>query len=65
MIVLALTGAVLFVLVPALRARADAVPHIVTLADRLPLVAAPAVASALLAVALALAIFKPSWRIRE
>jgi hypothetical protein len=31
----------------------------------LPLVVAPAVASAMLAAALVLAIFKPSWRLRS
>jgi len=33
--------------------------------ERLPLLIAPAAASALLAIALALAIFKPGWRLRS
>ena len=65
-IVMVLTAAVLFVLVPALGATADAVtgatPQL-SARQRLPLLIAPAVASALLAVAVALAVFKPSWRL--
>jgi hypothetical protein len=65
-IVAVLTGAVLFVLVPALGAAADAVtgptPRLLGAAERLPLLIAPATASALLLVALTLAIFKPGWR---
>jgi len=65
----ALTGAVLFVLVPRLGAVAGIVtgpaPAPLSGADRLPLVAAPAVASALLVLALALAVFKPGWRLRS
>lgn len=68
-IVLLLTGAVLFVLVPALGATADAVtgptPRPLAAGERLPLVVAPAVASMMLAVALVLAIFKPGWRLRS
>lgn len=65
-IVVVLTGAVLFVLVPALGATADAVtgatPQL-SARQRLPLLIAPAVASALLAVAVVLAVFKPDWRL--
>jgi hypothetical protein len=68
-IVVVLTGTVLFVLVPALGVTAEAVsgptPRPLAAAHRLPLVVAPAVASTLLAVALLLAIFKPSWRLRS
>jgi hypothetical protein len=65
-IVAVLTGVVLFVLVPALGATADAVtgltPRLLGAGERLPLLIAPATASTLLAVALVLAIFKPGWR---
>jgi hypothetical protein len=65
-IVVVLTGAVLFVLVPALGATADAVagptPRLLGAGERLPLLIAPATASTLLVVALLLAIFKPGWR---
>jgi hypothetical protein len=68
-IVLVLTAAVLFVLVPALGATADAVggptPQPLATGERLPLVLAPAAASTLLAVALILAVFKPGWRLRR
>lgn len=68
-IVLVLTGAVLFVLVPALGATAEAVtgsvPLPLTRGERVPLVVAPAVASTLLAVALILAIVKPGGRLRS
>ncbi|NGO50956.1 hypothetical protein [Allomesorhizobium camelthorni] len=68
-IVVVLTGAVLFVLVPALGATADAVtgptPRLLGAGERLPLLIAPATASTLLAVALALAVFKPGWRLRS
>jgi hypothetical protein len=68
-IVLVLTGAVLFVLVPSLAATAAAVsgpePQVLTAGQRIPLVLAPAVASTLLVVALLLAIFKPGWRLRS
>lgn len=68
-IVAVLTGAVLFVLVPALGAAADAAigptHRLLGAGERLPLLIAPATASALLAVALALAIFKPGWRLRS
>jgi hypothetical protein len=63
-----LTGAVLFVLVPRLGAAADAVtgiaPRPLTNAERVPLLAAPAVASGLLMLSVALAVFKPRWRLR-
>lgn len=68
-IVTVLTGAVLFVLVPALGAAADAVtgptPRLFAAGERLPLLIAPVAASTLLLVALALAIFKPGWRLRS
>jgi hypothetical protein len=68
-IVVALTGAVLLVLLPALGATADAVtgPTAQPLATgrRVPLVVAPAVASTLLLAALALAVVKPAWRLRS
>jgi hypothetical protein len=64
-----LTGVVLFVLVPRLGAAADAVsgpaPSLLTSAERLPLVIAPALASTLLVLMLLLAIFKPGWRLRS
>jgi hypothetical protein len=68
-IVAVLTGAVLFVLVPRLGAAAEAAAgpgaDPFTVGERLPLVIAPAVASTLLLLALALAVFKPSWRLRR
>lgn len=68
-IVTVLTGAVLFVLVPALGATADAVtgptPRLLSAGERLPLLIAPVTASTLLLVALALAIFKPGWQLRS
>jgi hypothetical protein len=66
-IVVVLTGAVLFVLVPALGATAEAVTgtHEISPAERLPLLIAPAAASTLLLVAVALAVFKPGWRLRS
>jgi hypothetical protein len=68
-IVTVLTGAVLFVLVPAFGATADAVtgptPRLLSAGERLPLLIAPASASTLLLVALLLAIFKPGWRLRS
>lgn len=64
-----LTGAVLFVLLPRLEDMAGAVsatpPQVLTGAERLPLVIAPAVASTLLVLALLLAIFKLGWRLRS
>jgi hypothetical protein len=64
--VVVLKGAALFVLVPALDATAEAVtgatPQLGA-RERLPLLIAPAAASALLAVAVALAVFKPNWRL--
>lgn len=61
-----LTAAVLFVLLPALGETAAAVtapaPAAPTLRERVPLAAAPAVASALLVVAVVLGVFKPPWR---
>jgi hypothetical protein len=61
-----LTSTVLLVLVPRLgRAAAAAVAaEPLTDAQRLPLVAAPAAASALLVLAVVLAVFKPGWRLR-
>lgn len=68
-ITIALTAAVLFVLVPRLGAAADAVAgpaaEPLTTAQRMPLVAAPAVASTLLVIALTLAVLKPRWRLRS
>ena len=65
----ALTGVVVLVLVPRLAAAADAAtalaPHTFTAAERIPLVVAPAVASLLLVVNVALAIYKPRWRLRH
>ena len=65
----ALTGVVLVVLVPRLGAAAEAVagpaPHALPGGARVPLVVAPAVASALLALNVALAIFKPGGRLRS
>jgi hypothetical protein len=67
-IVLLLTAAVLFVLVPGLSATAAQVVAPSTPApgavSRLPLVIAPAVASTLIGAALVLAILKPDWRRR-
>jgi hypothetical protein len=64
-----LSGVVLFVLVPRFGALAVAVvepaPHLLTIGERLPLVIAPAIASTLLVVNVALAIFKPKWRLRS
>lgn len=66
-IVVVLSGALLFVLVPALGAMADAVTAgtsgPLTVRERFPLIVAPALASTLLAIALMLAIFKPRWRL--
>jgi hypothetical protein len=63
-----LSGAVLFVLIPRLGAAATAVstPAATPLAtsERLPLVIAPAVASTLLLLMVALAIYKPGGRLR-
>ena len=68
-ITMVLTAVVLFVLVPRLGLTADAVsapaPRLLSSAERLPLVLAPAVASTLLVVNVALAIFKPGWRLRS
>jgi hypothetical protein len=67
-IVVVLTGAVLFVLVPSLSATAAMVsgsaPQPLSTGQRLPLLLAPAAASTLLAIALLLAVFKPGWRLR-
>lgn len=64
-----LTGLVLFVLLPALEAAADTAtgpdPSSLTDSERLPLLIAPAVASALLALNVSLAVFKPGWRLRS
>jgi hypothetical protein len=65
----ALTAVVFFVLVPRLGAAVDAVSgsasHVLTSAERLPLVIAPAIASTLLLLAVIPAIFKPGWRLRR
>jgi len=67
-IVLILTGAVLFVLVPSLGATAALVSGAsaqpLSPGQGLPLLLAPAAASSLLVIALLLAIFKPGWRLR-
>jgi hypothetical protein len=64
-----MTLVVVAVLVPRLAAAADAsvaaTPHVFTLVERLPLVAAPVVASSLLIMNVALAIYKPRWRLRS
>ena len=64
-----LTGVVLFVLVPRLDTASDSVngpsPDFLTSSERLPLVAAPAIASTLLLFMITLAIFKPGWRLRS
>ncbi|HEU4630989.1 MAG TPA: hypothetical protein VFS08_14660 [Gemmatimonadaceae bacterium] len=64
----ALTAVVLLVLVPALGRAADAATlpaaHALTGAARLRLAVAPAAASALLALNVALAVYKPRWRLR-
>lgn len=65
-ITLALTAAVLFVLLPALGATADAATAAgadLGMGARVPLVAAPAVASSLLLLAAGLGVFKPRWRL--
>jgi hypothetical protein len=63
-----LTGVVLFVLVPRLGAAANVVsgpaPRLLTSAERVPFVIAPAAASTLLLLMVVLAIFKPGWRLR-
>lgn len=63
-----LTGVVLFVLVPRLAVAAEVVSgpaqRLLTNTERLPLAIAPALASALLLLMVALAIFKPLWRLR-
>src|SRR5215831_12336906 len=64
----ALTGVVVLVLVPSLGAAADVAskaPQTFTAAERVPLVLAPALASTLLALNVALAIYKPRWRLRS
>jgi hypothetical protein len=64
-----LTGVVFFVLVPGLDAAATSVsgptPHLLSSGERLPFVIGPAVSSALLALNVVLAIFKPGWRVRR
>jgi SAM-dependent methyltransferase len=65
-ITLLLTAAVLFVLLPALSAAADSVTTStggLRVENRMPLALAPAVASSLLLLAVALAVFKPPWRL--
>jgi hypothetical protein len=63
-----LTGAVLFVLLPGLgRAAGAAVApgrHALTDAERLRFAIAPAAASTLLGLNVALAVYKPGWRVR-
>ncbi len=64
----ALTIVVLLVLVPRLGAAADAAAgpgsQALTTAERVPLMLAPALGSSLLALNVALAVYKPRWRLR-
>jgi hypothetical protein len=64
-----LTSVILFVLVPRLGAAADTAtaldPSPFTTAERLPLVIAPAAGVTLLILIVALAIYKPPWRLRS
>jgi len=62
-------GVALFVLLPRLEASADAATgpaaqEAFTIAERLPLAIAPSVAVALLVLNVALAVYKPGWRLR-
>ena len=63
-----LTGVILFVLVPRLGVAADAAtapdPSSFTDAERLPLLVAPAAGITLLILTVALAVYKPPWRLR-
>jgi hypothetical protein len=67
-ITVALTIVVLVVLVPRLGAAADAAaspaPQAMTTTERVPLMLAPALGSSLLALNVALAVYKPRWRLR-
>jgi hypothetical protein len=67
-ITVVLSGAVLLVLVPRLGATANAVtgvaPPLLNNGERMLLIIAPAVASCLLILSVALAVFKPAWRLR-
>jgi len=63
-ITVALTPVVLFVLVPRLDAAAAA-DQLFAESQRVQLVIAPAVASSLLALNVALAVYKPHWRLRR
>jgi hypothetical protein len=62
-----LTLVVVGVLVPRLGAAADlaGTPHVFTMLEELPLIVAPALASSLLITDVALAIYKPRWRLRK
>ena len=62
----ALSAALLFVLLPALRAAAEAAATGEEIAGgrQLLLIVAPALAIALLALNVGLAVFKPGWRLR-
>ncbi len=64
-----LTGVVLFVLVPSLGVAAGAatapVPRSFSAAERLPLLVAPAAGVTLLIFIVALAVYKPGWRLRS
>jgi hypothetical protein len=68
-ITIVMTVVVVLVLVPRLGAAADAsaslTPQTFGAAERLPLMLAPAIASTLLALNVALAIYKPRWRLRS
>jgi hypothetical protein len=63
-----LTCVVVGMLVPHLGAAADladnATPHVFTVVEQLPLAVAPVLASSLLIVNAALAVYKPRWRLR-
>ena len=62
-----LTGVILFALVPRLGVVANAATaaQAFTVAERLPLVVAPAAGVALLILMVVLAIYKPPWRLRS
>ncbi|HJZ49444.1 MAG TPA: hypothetical protein VKE41_19840 [Roseiflexaceae bacterium] len=64
---LGFTGLVLFVLIPRLAASAEAAAaaHTFSAAQRLPLALVPSVALTALILNVALAIYKPAWRLRS
>ena len=61
----ALLSAAIFILLPAFEAAASAAAMEISPENRLPLFLAPAIASALLAVAIGLSVFKPQWRLNQ